>query len=71
MTVKTLKEFLDIDDDAKVFIHIKDENGVYQPYVPTIPEAYTLDDADDPNAKIKAIYIRAEKLINDICEFDV
>ena len=59
MTVKALRETLDIDDDAYVYASVLDENGVRQPYAIVEPMSYTVGD----DKKIKAIYLQVDKLI--------
>lgn len=59
MTVKALRETLDIDDDAYVYASVPDENGVRQPYAIVEPMAYTVGD----DKRIKAIYLQVDKLI--------
>lgn len=59
MTVKALRETLDIKDDAHVYVSVLDEDGVRQPYAIVEPLAYTVGD----DKKIKAIYLQVDSLI--------
>lgn len=60
MTVKALRETLDIDDDAYVYVAVPDENGARRrPYAIVEPMSYTVGDDE----KIKAIYLQVDKLI--------
>ena len=59
MTVKALRETLDIDDGAYVYASVLDENGVRQPYAIVEPMAYTVGEDE----KVMAVYLQVDKLI--------